>query len=422
MAAYLGVTSGAALVLTGIGLAIAKPERAGGWFFTGYVMLWGAEIILFNSIDLVDAVSTILLLERLAFAIILIETLFLVHFIVVFSRQTDQTPVLFSWGTAGYVAIVGGLLAWEPALFSVASGPTDLATVLITMPRFAALYATLGLLATSYLSPSSDIERREHRVVLSALALYAGYTAGFNLMVFSRVYWFDAGTPTLTNLLLTGFFAAATVFLLWLAARLRSVQASREDPIDRAIWLSITVPLVLGLSTGTGEAIDLVRIDLFGLLRLGTALLIAYGLLKFQLFGIDLTVKTSLKRSTIVGAFIAIFFVVSEGLEIVVSGSFGTWAGLVAAGALTAAIRPLEQGAGKVADKIMPGVEPSDDYLDRRRVEVYQAAVERAAEDRVLDEQEREVLDTLADDLDVSQETARRIEQEVFGSSTGVGV
>lgn len=419
LAAYLGIASGIALVLTGLGLALARPQRSGSLVFAGFLVVWGIKFSLFNSLDLPEDLGLILSLERVALAFSLVDTLFLIHFTVRFSRSFDGSNRWWSWGTATYVVVVGALLALQPTLFSQPAGRTDLASLLIHAPNFAVLYVTLGILVSRYRSPATDIERRETRIVLVALSLYAAYTAGFYLVLYGNITWFDASARSWGRTLLFGLFTIATAYIVWQAVRLWSDQdlgLHRTSPGGQLIPAAILVPLVLGLVTGLGEAVDLIRVDLFGLLRIGTALLIAYGLLKFQLFGIDLTVKTGLKRSTIVGAFVAVFFLVSEGVELVVSGNLGTAAGLAAAGAMTAALRPLERGAQHLADQVMPGVEPSGSYLDRRRLDVYQAAVERAARDRKLDDRERDVLATLADDLGVGRQEARRIEQDVFRS------
>lgn len=43
--------------------------------------------------------------------------------------------------------------------------------------------------------------------------------------------------------------------------------------------------------------------------------LIAYGILRTQLFDIDLRIRWTIKQSTVASAFVAMFYVVSEGAD-----------------------------------------------------------------------------------------------------------
>jgi len=51
--------------------------------------------------------------------------------------------------------------------------------------------------------------------------------------------------------------------------------------------------------------------------------LVAYGVMRVQLFDVDLRIKRTLKRSTVAAAFVATFFVVSEFAGIYLSGQLG---------------------------------------------------------------------------------------------------
>ena len=319
------------------------------------------------------------------------------------------------------MAGVGGLLAIAPELFSLPAGRTDLSRLLIHAPNFAALYVTVGILAARYAAPASEIERRETRIVLVALSLYAAYTAGFYLTLYGRLTFFGEGTRTWGTATLFAVFLVATGYLLRQFVRGSTKHRSKAAGPggNRLVAAATVVPLCLGLLSSIGESLNVAQVHLFGPLRIASAVLIVYGLLKFELFGIDLTIKKGVKRSAIVGIFLLVFFVVSEGIEMVVSGNLGTWAGLGAAGALTLGLRPLERGAERLADQVLPGVEASDDYLSQRRLEVYEAAVERAVRDLVLDEREQDVLDRLAADLGIQAREAQAIQTRIFQAAPG---
>lgn len=139
---------------------------------------------------------------------------------------------------------------------------------------------------------------------------------------------------------------------------------------------------------------------------------LAYGILKVQLFDIDLRIKSGVRRSVVAGAFVAAFFLVSEGVEALVSGSAGTFAGLAAAALLLVALRPLERGAARFTDRLMPGVLDTHAYRTVRKGEVYRAAVESAMRDGEITEREREVLATVAEQLGLEPTEVRAVERD----------
>lgn len=423
VAAYVGITSGAALVLTGIAVGLARPRRTAGWFFAGFVTVWGIEKALFNTFPFLDSLSTILVVERMAFAFVLVEILFLVHFTVRYTHGWDSKVAWWSWGTAAFTLAVGLWLAASPSTFSSTTGPTELANLLIVVPHFGVLFVTVGILASWHRTELRDLQHKEVRIVLVGLLLYVAYTAGFYFPLFGGAWILDpAGSPTSLKVLMV-LFAVATAYLLYLAAgyiRLDESPPAWSSGERRLVCAAILVPMALGLATGIPAALDLGRIDLSGLLRIGSALLIAYGLLKFEIFGIDRTVKLGIRSSLVAGVFVVAFFAISEGVELLVSETVGTGAGLAAAGLLTLAFRPIEDAAGDVADRILPGVDDSEGYENRRKTAVYKAAVERAAGDQVLTDREKEILAGLREDLDLPTERARSIEENVLSRTVSV--
>lgn len=140
--------------------------------------------------------------------------------------------------------------------------------------------------------------------------------------------------------------------------------------------------------------------------------LVGWGILQHQLFDIELKLKRGIERSLVLGVIAAAFFVGAEALENVLSvDSF--LLGIVPAALATAAIRPLHRVAQRMADRLMPGVEPTPAYLDDRREEVYRNAVEAALQDGAVSERERAIMMRLRESLGVDAPTAERIEREV---------
>jgi len=141
--------------------------------------------------------------------------------------------------------------------------------------------------------------------------------------------------------------------------------------------------------------------------------LLAYGILKTQLFDIDLRIKVGLSRGTVVAVFLAVFVVVAQIAQELLSDTLGLVVGGIAAALLLFAAAPLQRAAHRLADRAMPGVTASPDYLSYRKLHVYRAAVEAAQADGVITHRERTVLDTLRHELSIRDEDAVQIESDV---------
>lgn len=139
------------------------------------------------------------------------------------------------------------------------------------------------------------------------------------------------------------------------------------------------------------------------------ALLLGYGILRTQLFGIDLTIKWTLEKSTVAGVFALGFLVVSEGIEVLLDVD-GTLYGIAAAVIIGVTFRRVEDAAQGLADRLMPGVQDTAAYRQRRARELYRATVEAAADDGRISGTERRMLDRLQDELGLSDPEVQELE------------
>lgn len=140
-------------------------------------------------------------------------------------------------------------------------------------------------------------------------------------------------------------------------------------------------------------------------------LLVGYGIVRYQLFDIDVRIKLGVKRTTLAGAFLAVVFVVAQLVQAFAGLMFGAIAGAVAAGLLLVAIHPLQRMAERVSDAAMPHVSDTAEYRTVRKREVYLAAVESAMDDGEITDKERNVLATLADQLGLGVKETVEIER-----------
>ena len=140
--------------------------------------------------------------------------------------------------------------------------------------------------------------------------------------------------------------------------------------------------------------------------------LVAWGILKHQLFDIELRLKRGLQKSVIAAVIAGAFFIGTYALERFISVN-NFVVGLIAAGLVTLAIQPLQRMAAKLADAMMPGVGTSEDYLAERKHEVYRNAIEAAMQDGTVTQKERAILAQLRMSLSVTEAEAANIERDV---------
>jgi len=149
---------------------------------------------------------------------------------------------------------------------------------------------------------------------------------------------------------------------------------------------------------------------------LGTLLaipLIAYGILRTKLFDIDLRIRWTIKQSTVAAVFIAVFYLVSEGADRLLSSELGNIMGLLASALVVFFLVPLQRFAERVAGAAMPNTENTQEYAMFRKMQVYEAALTEALPDGNISERERELLNRLRDSLGISKSDAEAIEGEL---------
>lgn len=140
--------------------------------------------------------------------------------------------------------------------------------------------------------------------------------------------------------------------------------------------------------------------------------LLAYGVLRTQLFDLDLKIKFALEQST-VGAFFAGAFFTGEYVLQLVLPVDGVVLGFLAAAATSLALRPIQGFAERFAGRVMVDVEETEEYIRSRKHTVYSAALEGAVEDGMISDREREILVRLRQELGISTESAHALERDV---------
>jgi hypothetical protein len=141
--------------------------------------------------------------------------------------------------------------------------------------------------------------------------------------------------------------------------------------------------------------------------------LIAYGILRTQLFDIDLRIRWTIKQSTVASVFVTIFYLVSEGADRLLSSELGNFAGLFAAALVMFFLAPLQRFADRVAGAAMPNTQNTPEYAAFRKMQVYEEAVSEAHYDGGISPKERALLVRLRDSLGISTTDSEAIEREL---------
>ena len=144
---------------------------------------------------------------------------------------------------------------------------------------------------------------------------------------------------------------------------------------------------------------------------------LAYGVLRAQLFDIDLKLRFALQQGT-VGAMIAgSFLVASEILERLFPVD-GMALGVLLAFLVAILLKPMQALAHRTANHLVPGIQATPEYIDQRKLTVYRAALEGAYEDGEVTSKERSILRTLREQLGIDEREAAELEGSFGGSPT----
>lgn len=181
-----------------------------------------------------------------------------------------------------------------------------------------------------------------------------------------------------------------------------------------AIWQVLTDTYLLDEMGASPVTLDVIY-------AMGTLLaipLVAYGILRTQLFDIDLKIRWTLKQSTVAAIFVAVFYLVSEGADRILSSELGNIAGLLASALVVFFLAPVQRFAERVADAAMPGTEDTPAYIAFRKFQVYESALIEAIQYDGITDRERALLNRLRDSLGITSSDAEAMERDLLANKT----
>lgn len=141
--------------------------------------------------------------------------------------------------------------------------------------------------------------------------------------------------------------------------------------------------------------------------------IIVYGILKLQMLDIEIRLKSTVKNSVRAGIFVALFYVISEGADTLVSSQIGGLIGFAASALLTLFLTPLQSWADRFSSSMVSTDINNVDYADTRSLQMYSAAVEETLAYGEITKGHISLLDRLKESLQVSQEDATRLELDL---------
>jgi len=206
------------------------------------------------------------------------------------------------------------------------------------------------------------------------------------------------------------------------SAKSRALSFALAFGIRDVFWFIVYGWAILLIHQGVYSVVEVdVTSTAYLLYALGTLLavpLIAYGILRTQLFDIDLRIQWTVKQSTLAAIFVALVYLISEGADRFLSEELGNWAGLLASALVVFFLAPLQRFAERVAHAAMPNTQNTPEYAAFRKMQVYESSVSDALIGGV-SEKERVLLNTLRDTLGISPADAMSLEKELLQGQIG---
>lgn len=337
--------------------------------------------------------------------------------------QNRALAVYLAFAATGFGVGVGWMFASDDVTTSLALQAVSIVGFYCATPYYLLFLSTLPTKTVKWLRP------RPVRIFLAAAPLWIIplAVANFDRIVAGVIevpyaefdsVWTDLGTRVFEVQALTtatwGIVAAIGAYRESTAGSPTRTQA-KWYAVTFIVWetLQLTAFTILEIAFRSNEAsVDLYTLAagiLFPAASLLFLLMLAYAILRAQLFGIELKVKAGLRRSLIGAPFVVVFFVANETLEGLIAVE-GYVIGLVAAGAVALLFVPLQRGASRLTDRIMPGVADTAEYRASRAEELYRAAVEAAWFDGEVTHREAAMLDRLASELGLTAAARRRLD------------
>jgi hypothetical protein len=217
-----------------------------------------------------------------------------------------------------------------------------------------------------------------------------------------------------------GFVVAAQLAALVpsaLALRLFLAESNGPRRVGAALGFvaALATGALVGIEAGT-PTIGSDLVFLLGMWRLVLPLLVAFALVRHQLFDVEVKVRWTIARSVVAIFFLAAFLVASQLGQNFLNQQFGWEVGGVAAGLLVFALTPLQRLGESTAHILFPQQREADGHTlglaEKRRL--YEDQLRLAWTGGTISARERRMLNHLRDQLRLSADDAADIESRIL--------
>lgn len=227
------------------------------------------------------------------------------------------------------------------------------------------------------------------------------------------------GVLATTMVVGVGAFGIASTYSAYRRTRPRTAARKRAGTLLAAfatrdsLWVLSIAGGLLFSNLGRDDVGNFFWSDAPGLIVLTYVPLLAYAILKTQVFDIDLKIKLGIQRSTVVTIVAVVSVIVGKLVDRYAQAQWGWVAGIGVAVGMLFFTRGLSRVGDKVARAAMPNVENTSRYVEFRKMEVYKTAVESALEGGEPTPKERHTLERLRANLGIPHEDATAIERDL---------
>lgn len=417
----IDIASGVIFLLLGLLVAVVKPRRPLNLWFALFASGFGLFWIFVNFPNLGWATKTTAAVTSLG------ALMWVVGVIFVGLRYPQPLH-----GTARRAVLLPTIIAVSHTLFHATLATVFLlrnpgagidlpgyrvdinpATNSLWAPAFSGIWFLLFMLAVRFSPRINPRDAQAIRIVTWAFLAFNSISIGVSLAQAMQV------PPELQSYAI--YFRLATgidVFLtlLLMAVWARNARTASQELQRGAARISIATIflLILGVAFAFATNVDnATNLGLQGLARLFGVAVLAYSILRLQLFDIEIKLRWGISRSALVFVFLAVFFVVDQLIEAIAGEALGTVAGAVASGLLLFALHPLQKMTERIGAAALPHARADDNrYILERKRETYRNAYATAWADGKLTPKDMRLLQQMREALALPDREIVAIERE----------
>lgn len=394
------------LLLLGAVILLANPATRASRALGAFVVGFGFVFVLRN-VSLLLAMEGTAVVGLLNVVARVGTTAALLYLLSRFPRtwSAQEARVLVLPGAIGLAVFLAGAYATftDPL---AASRPAENLAYFAMMGGVHGCMAALALRARAL---ADKAERAACALTAIALALYAGTVSSGGPFV-ERATSVLAHTPLAVSAWVQ-VLSIVAIAALWVAASTRRAQSALMRNVSLAF---AAMPLASLLF-----AVAMPDFPVLGVARLAAAAVLAYAVMRRQVLGLPVKVQLTLSRGFLTGCYVAVFLVASQIAQNLLTQQLGIFVGGAAAGLLLFALRPLDALSKRLASRVVPSGDASQEYTAFRKLEVYRLALESAWENGTVRDRERAALDRLRTKLGVDAVDTGLLEADVIRSRAG---